>query len=374
MPKFIDDLIKGARDRYTDTDGLDYSKIATDLAGAAATYAIINPNDSNTISQFMGTGSNPPVGYMGGIPNYTASRSLVPNAFSSNYTTGEGAGLETLVRRPGMAGRQYFTPTTFAPDVGEPIMGKTAEEIAAANAAALENQALFEDVFTGVGARNVAPVATPDTPTPEVTLPDVSPTGEYSQADIDTVLAGLANNDTTIDELTTTYDTPALDILENLILDQGQTPAQAAALGGITEENLVTQLLRAGKTNFAEVADYYQDRFPGITPEQIEENFQNTEFDQEVLLLSQGGDINQYYLGGSTDGMADDIPAMISNSQPAALSDGEFVIPADVVSHLGNGNSDAGAQNLYDMMDRVRTDRTGNPNQGKQIDPNQYLA
>jgi len=83
---------------------------------------------------------------------------------------------------------------------------------------------------------------------------------------------------------------------------------------------------------------------------------------------------NGYYLGGITDGMADDVPAMIGNSQPAALSDGEFVIPADVVSHLGNGNSDAGAQNLYSMMERVRTDRTGNPKQGKQIDPNQYLA
>jgi hypothetical protein len=60
--------------------------------------------------------------------------------------------------------------------------------------------------------------------------------------------------------------------------------------------------------------------------------------------------------------------------QPAALSDGEFVIPADVVSHLGNGNSDAGAKNLYSMMERVRKDRTGNPNQGRQINPNKYLA
>lgn len=83
---------------------------------------------------------------------------------------------------------------------------------------------------------------------------------------------------------------------------------------------------------------------------------------------------NGYYLGGSTDGMADKVPAMIGNSQPAALSDGEFVIPADVVSHLGNGNSDAGAQNLYNMMERVRKDRTGNPKQGKEINPNKYLA
>ena len=80
------------------------------------------------------------------------------------------------------------------------------------------------------------------------------------------------------------------------------------------------------------------------------------------------------YLGGPTDGMADQIPATIDNKQPAALSDGEFVIPADVVSHLGNGNSDAGAQNLYSMMERVRKARTGNPEQGRQIDPNKYLG
>ena len=89
---------------------------------------------------------------------------------------------------------------------------------------------------------------------------------------------------------------------------------------------------------------------------------------------AQGGNVNGYYLGGPTDGMADQIPATIDNSQPAALSDGEFVVPADVVSHLGNGNSDAGAQNLYGMMDRVRKARTGNAEQGRQIDPNKYLA
>jgi hypothetical protein len=79
-----------------------------------------------------------------------------------------------------------------------------------------------------------------------------------------------------------------------------------------------------------------------------------------------------YYLGGSTDGMADKIPARIDNKQEARLSDGEFVMPADIVSHLGNGNSDAGAKVLYDMMDRVRKARTGTPKQGRQIDPNKY--
>jgi len=79
------------------------------------------------------------------------------------------------------------------------------------------------------------------------------------------------------------------------------------------------------------------------------------------------------YLGGTTDGMADKIPAHIDRKRPAALSDGEFVIPADVVSHLGNGNSSAGAKRLYEMMDRIRHARTGNPRQGKQINPNKFL-
>ena len=79
------------------------------------------------------------------------------------------------------------------------------------------------------------------------------------------------------------------------------------------------------------------------------------------------------YLGGTTDGMADKIPAHIDNRRPAALSDGEFVIPADVVSHLGNGNSSAGAKRLYKMMDDIRAARTGTTKQGRQINPNKFL-
>ena len=55
------------------------------------------------------------------------------------------------------------------------------------------------------------------------------------------------------------------------------------------------------------------------------------------------------------------------------MSDGEFVMPADVVSHLGNGNSEAGANELYAMMDRVRQARTGSKQQGKQINPNDFM-
>jgi len=79
-------------------------------------------------------------------------------------------------------------------------------------------------------------------------------------------------------------------------------------------------------------------------------------------------------LKGPGDGMSDSIPANIAGKRPARLADGEFVIPADVVSHLGNGSTDAGAKQLYAMMDKVRKARTGRKAQGREINPRQYMA
>jgi hypothetical protein len=77
-------------------------------------------------------------------------------------------------------------------------------------------------------------------------------------------------------------------------------------------------------------------------------------------------------LKGPGDGMSDSIPGVIGNKRPARLADGEFVVPADVVSHLGNGSTDAGARQLYAMMDKVRKDRTGSKKQGREINPRKY--
>jgi hypothetical protein len=90
-----------------------------------------------------------------------------------------------------------------------------------------------------------------------------------------------------------------------------------------------------------------------------------------ILALAKGGEPR--YLGGATDGMADKIPARIDGKQEARLSHGEFVIPADVVGHLGNGNSEAGAQRLYSMMDKIRKARTGTTKQGKQVNPDKFM-
>lgn len=79
------------------------------------------------------------------------------------------------------------------------------------------------------------------------------------------------------------------------------------------------------------------------------------------------------YLQGPGDGMSDSIPASIDGKQEARLATGEFVVPADVVSHLGNGDSNAGAKQLHAMMDRARQTRTGTKKQGKQINPRKVM-
>ena len=86
---------------------------------------------------------------------------------------------------------------------------------------------------------------------------------------------------------------------------------------------------------------------------------------QDLITRIQSGDIpaqsqeGDGMVKGAGDGMADMIPASMEGDQDVLLSDGEFVVPADVVSGLGNGSSDAGANKLEDMMDRVRELRTG---------------
>lgn len=86
-----------------------------------------------------------------------------------------------------------------------------------------------------------------------------------------------------------------------------------------------------------------------------------------------GGSVGQY-LRGPGDGMSDDIDATVHDTgEGIRVAANEFVVPADVVSHLGNGSSDAGAKVLEEMGARVRAARTGNPKQGKKINPSKFM-
>ena len=107
------------------------------------------------------------------------------------------------------------------------------------------------------------------------------------------------------------------------------------------------------------------------------------DFTPDMMQFRQGGisTLGSYSDGGRLlrgpgDGMSDSIPAQIRGRrrvQPARLADGEFVVPADVVSHLGNGSTDAGAKKLYSMMAKVRRARTKTTRQAKPIKSEKYL-
>ena len=140
----------------------------------------------------------------------------------------------------------------------------------------------------------------------------------------------------------------------------------------------------------------FQDDFMGSTQKAGEEEAKQIAAYQKQLegsgtmnlnnsganVMGGGMNINnlpttKFAMGGLTqgpgDGMSDDIPTTIDNEQPAALSDGEFVVPADVVSHLGNGSTEAGSKQLYAMMDEVRQARTGRNEQAPEINPDNFM-
>lgn len=127
------------------------------------------------------------------------------------------------------------------------------------------------------------------------------------------------------------------------------------------------QAVRDNPYRFAiggEISDEYKLETPelgGKSPDQ-----------RNVFGLAAGG-MPPRYIQGPGDGMSDSVKARIGGIQEARLADGEFVIPADVVSHLGNGSSKAGASQLYSMMDRVRKARTGTTKQGKEIKPTKMM-
>ena len=130
-------------------------------------------------------------------------------------------------------------------------------------------------------------------------------------------------------------------------------------------------------------------KYQGLTPEAYQqiygrgnaiEKMQKALKEGEMVNMASGGisSLGGYSDGGRMlkgpgDGMSDSIPGVIGNRQPARLADGEFVVPADVVSHLGNGSTDAGARKLYSMMDKIRKARTGKKKQAPAVKASRYM-
>lgn len=317
------------------------------------------------------------------IPQRTAIRGRVPGTYDP-------------MRRPGSSGQRYFSDIEYVTNVDSP---------AAQTAANLAAQGRRNEQAAGLQALNLSNLARQQRPA--TFLP---PAEE----------AGIA----TVEANQTTGAQRVYDLLQQLTQGAQQRPYGTGIASGMGADTtgasytFPSEIQRGvgmiGVGNAVEQLGYRnpKDYFQmGLAPEDIvsrglggftSEQLGSRPYDllvgeyknyldvQEAHRLggekslaaaqgmAQGGLASVapkgMYLGGSTDGMADQIPATINNQQPAALSDGEFVIPADVVSHLGNGNSDAGAKQLYGMMDRIRKARTGSTEQGKQINPNKFLA
>jgi hypothetical protein len=253
----------------TKDGGVDWRSVAGAAGGLYGLYQANKPQEK--------------VGYQGSIPKYEAVRKQI------DYS-------RDTARRPGEAGRQFFTAPQF-------VKQGDADALAAAQAAAtkqatdIQNQAFYDQRFLkrpSTFSSTGGPELPPSTP---VTSPAGGGTAVASR--------------------------PASSVAQDL-----KVPVY-------TEENARGVKMASGG----------------------------------LASMAKGR-----YLGGATDGMADKIPARIGGKQEARLSHGEFVIPADVVSHLGNGNSEAGAKRLYAMMDKIRTARTGTKKQGKQINPDKFLA
>jgi hypothetical protein len=196
---------------------------------------------------------------------------------------------------------------------------------------------------------------------------------------------------------TTVYDTagnPVLDTRERNYFDQQYTALEPykAAKGGIMQafqaggpvermSMMNTAMNPQGGLYPQGMIDKTQYATPIQRPVSSELVMDAPAYERSnPMLMAHGGvaDLGGYSDGGRMlkgpgDGMSDSIPASIGNRQPARLADGEFVVPADVVSHLGNGSTDAGAKRLYAMMDKVRKARTGSKKQGKQIKAQKYL-
>ena len=138
---------------------------------------------------------------------------------------------------------------------------------------------------------------------------------------------------------------------------------EGGEMTGQNDKELISSAVKAikGQSEQPErVLGMFLSRYGEEALRDLVERVKSGEFDQNAM-------VDEGMVNGVGDGMDDMIPATLEGEQDVVLSDGEFIVPADVVSGLGNGSSDAGAKSLYEMMDRVREMRTGMAKQPEQV-------
>jgi len=308
----IGDLIKGI---FTDkkTGNLDLRTIGA-LGGAlAGGLGAFSPNIQKA-------------GYQGGIPRYTANRNMV---------TAPPAG-----SRPGAGGVNY------GGDVNYMVSGKPTGAYTPPSGGGSSTLGNIAKVAGGAGLAAL--------------LGNYLSKSGGASAGLDAMLKAIKTP-------SSSGNAPVVNQGSNT-RGGGDLTTPAGEYAGGDEFSGIDEQIRANENALQEP--------PLLTNEEIDAEFDRLREEYPIeepdYEFAKGGGVPRY-LQGETDGMADEIPAKIGQKQPAALSHGEFVIPADVVSHLGNGNSDAGAKKLYSMMDKIREARTGTKKQGKRINPDKFM-
>ena len=326
--------------------------------------------NSGVGKKLLGTGEAPKVGYQGGIPKYEAVRERVSAPYDPN-------------RRPGSGGQRYFSDTKYVDPTktDELASAKAAATEQAAGLAALNKANPAYEVKPKVEAKKEEPAATPTglaaLPASAVAstlkVPQYDETGKVVEQERVGPVQDDAQPVKTFGSLKELADASGVKPAEEVVT-RNTLPTYGAALPPGYKWGPADEVIKENDTSSVEMTEpRIQQPIVSVDgiPADLEEAVRN-----KPITAAGGGLMNLAkgrYLNGSTDGMADKISANIEGKQPAKLSHGEFVIPADVVSHLGNGNSEAGAKRLYDMMDKIRHARTGTTKQGKQINPNKYL-
>ena len=365
---WYDDLLGGIKDFYSDGQG------GIDLTKAAATGGIgaLLASNWDNITSGIGDFISPQVekvGYQGSIPRYKMIRDQI------QYDDSE--------RRPGSTGRRYLSRPRFA--TAENVPAAQAESAAEAQAFADTQRAAqaakAEEGMASGGLASVQRFANGGMPQGMPQMPSMAKQMPNTLMGANPATRPQMGGQGTPPNRPTGIASAMRPKMMNPQMPQkpqgmnlpkppqmggnpppmgGMPPMQAMqamppqGTGRMDPEDVLASLAATGKVQpMPQPAPQMQQGLGAIQP---------------PMGFANGG-----YMGGATDGMADRIPAQIDGQQPAALSDGEFVIPADVVSHLGNGNSNAGANTLYNMMDRIRQARTGSAEQGRQINPNQFM-
>jgi hypothetical protein len=169
----------------------------------------------------------------------------------------------------------------------------------------------------------------------------------------------------------TQYATPTQrPVSAELVTD---APAYERSNPMLMAEGGIAEILESAKAQGLTPEMYQQIYGRGNALQEMQTSMKQAKYASGGISSLGGYSDGGRMLKGPGDGMSDSIPGVIAGKQPARLADGEFVVPADVVSHLGNGSTDAGAKRLYSMMDKVRKARTGTKKQGKQINPNRFM-